>query len=354
MASHPATKTKPAKTLKPRQSKAAMLEKRQAKRVAKAEKRAEKMAKAKANAEAKKVVGGAPRKEKHGAKKRVISDAKKKSKLKLRVEKLEKKANNLFKEAKKAAAQYQALLDAEKNAAESKPEQDSNNDDDDSSSDSDTSSESGASEASDASENKGGVPVKQEPTEVPEDTPADEIVMKHRRLSNAGSERSRISVADVPSEAEEEPKKSKKDKKSKKEKKVKIVEPEEAKEEVIKSKSEDEDEEPKVSDKKAKKAEKKRKREAEAKAKAEKNSEESAAQAEQWQVDGLEGGSERQAKFMRLLGGKKAGAAAPAAHGSASKGTSDSTKAEAEIQKQFEAGMKMKNEGGSKRRGLGA
>ncbi|QPC73519.1 hypothetical protein HYE68_004271 [Fusarium pseudograminearum] len=351
MASHPAAKTKPAKTLKPRQSKAAMLEKRQAKRVAKAEKRAEKMAKAKAKAEAKKAVGGTPRKEKYGAKKRVISDAKKKTKLKLRVEKLEKKANNLFKEAKKAAAQYQALLDAEKNAAESKPEQDSNNDDDDSSSDSDTSSEPGASEASDASENKGGVPVNQEPTEVPEDTPADEIVMKHRRLSNAGSERSRISVADVPSEAEEEPKKSKKDKKNKKEKKVKIVEPE-AKEEAVKS--EDEDEAPEVSDKKAKKAEKKRKREAEAKAKAEKNSEGSAAQAEQWQVDGLEGGSDRQAKFMRLMGAKKAGAAAPAAHGSASKGTSDSTKAEAEIQKQFEAGMKMKNEGGSKRRGLGA
>ncbi|UZP44764.1 hypothetical protein NXS19_012576 [Fusarium pseudograminearum] len=233
MASHPAAKTKPAKTLKPRQSKAAMLEKRQAKRVAKAEKRAEKMAKAKANAEAKKAVGGTPRKEKYGAKKRVISDAKKKTKLKLRVEKLEKKANNLFKEAKKAAAQYQALLDAEKNAAESKPEQDSNNDDDNSSSDSDTSSESGASEASEASENKGGVPVNQEPTEVPEDTPADEIVMKHRRLSNAGSERSRISVAEVPSEAEEEPKKSKKDKKNKKEKKVKIVEPEEAKEEAV-------------------------------------------------------------------------------------------------------------------------
>lgn len=230
------------------------------------------------------------------------------------------------------------------------------NDSDDSSSESDTSSESGGSETSDATENKGGVPVQQEPTEVPEDIPADEIVMKHRRLSNAGSERSRISVADVPAEAEEEPKKSKQDKKekkNKKEKKVRVVEPKEEKEEAVESSSEDQ--EPKVSDKKAKKAEKaeKRKRAAEAEGKAEKESEESAVQAEQWQVDGLEGGSARQAKFLRLLGGKKAGAAAPTAHGAA-KGASDSTKAEADIQKQFEAGMKMKNEGGSKRRGLGA
>ncbi|OBS18664.1 hypothetical protein FPOA_10391 [Fusarium poae] len=346
MASHPEAKAYKAKTLKPRKDKAAMLEKRKAKRAAKAEKRAEKATKAKVNAEAKKVVGGNPRKEKYSAKKKVVSDEKRKAKLKTRVEKLQKKADALFKEAKKAAAQYQALLDAEKNATESRSEQDSDNDDDDSSSESGTSS-SDASEASDASENKGGVLVNQEPTEVPEDIPADEIVMKHRRLSNAGSERSRISVADVPSEVEEP-----KNFKNKKEKKVRVVEPEEVKEEANKSKPEHD--EPEISDKKAKKAEKKRKREAEAKAKAEKGSEESAAQTEQWQVDGLEGGSARQAKFLRLLGGKKAGAAAPAAHSSATKGTSDSTKAEADIQKQFEAGMKMKNEAGSKRRGLGA
>jgi hypothetical protein len=52
------------------------------------------------------------------------------------------------------------------------------------------------------------------------------------------------------------------------------------------------------------------------------------------------------------LGGKKAGAPVAAPQGT--KGTSDPTKAEADIQKQFEAGMKMKNEAGSKRRGLGA
>lgn len=258
----------------------------------------------------------------------------------------------------------------QKNAAESKSEEsdDQNMEDvdaheDDSSSDSDSSSESDASETSDVSESKGGAPVEKQPTEVPADVPADEIVMKHRRLSNAGSERSRISAADVPAGAEEpeKPKKEKKDKKGKKEKKVRVVEPEEVKEEAVESESEDE--EPKVSEKKAKKdkkekkdkAEKKRKRAAESESKAKakaKNSEEPAAQAEKWQVDDLEGGSARQAKFLRLLGGKKAGATAPAAH--SSKGASDSTKAEADIQRQFEAGMKMKNEGGSKRRGLGA
>jgi hypothetical protein len=268
----------------------------------------------------------------------------------------------------------------QKNAAESKSEEsgDENMEDADvnendsssdseSTSDSDSSSESDASETSDASENNGGAPVEQQqPTEVPADVPADEIVMKHRRLSNAGSERSRISAADVPAAAEEEPekpKKEKKDKKGKKEKKVRVVAPEEVKEEAVESESEDE--EPKVlekkakkdkkekRDKKAEKAEKKRKRAAESESKPKANdSEEPAAQAEKWQVDDLEGGSARQAKFLRLLGGKKAGATAPAAHGS--KGTSDSTKAEADIQRQFEAGMKMKNEGGSKRRGLGA
>ena len=40
--------------------------------------------------------------------------------------------------------------------------------------------------------------------------------MKHRRLSNATSERSHVSAADISPEVEEEPKESKKDKKSKK------------------------------------------------------------------------------------------------------------------------------------------
>jgi hypothetical protein len=227
----------------------------------------------------------------------------------------------------------------QKTANESKSEQD-----DDTSSDSDT-SDSGSDSSS---EDEGGAPVAKQPTEVPTNIPADEVVMKHRRLSNATSERSHVSAADISPEAKEEPKESKKEKKSKKGKKVRLVEPEKAEEEAVESEVEVED--PKASDKKAKKAEKKRKR-AETKDKKEKEPE-SAAQAEQWQVDDLEGGSARQAKFLRLLGGKKAGASVAASHNT--KGASDSTKAEADIQKQFEAGMKMKNDGGSKRRGLGA
>jgi hypothetical protein len=230
----------------------------------------------------------------------------------------------------------------QKTANESKSEQD-----DDTSSDSDT-SDSGSDSSS---EDEGGAPVAKQPTEVPTNIPADEVVMKHRRLSNATSERSHVSAADISPEAEEEPKESKKDKKNKKGKKVRLVEPEKAEEEAVESEAEVE--EPKASDKKAKKAEKaeKKRKRAETKDKKEKEPE-SAAQAEQWQVDDLEGGSARQAKFLRLLGGKKAGASVATPHNT--KGASNSTKAEADIQKQFEAGMKMKNDGGSKRRGLGA
>lgn len=231
----------------------------------------------------------------------------------------------------------------QKTANESKSEHD---DDDDTSSDSDTSDD----DSDTSSEHEGGAPVAKEPTDVPMDIPADEIVMKHRRLSNAASERSHVSTADIPAEAEEEPKKSKKDKKDKKTKKVRVVEPKEVDEQAVESEAEVE--EPEVSDMKSKKAEKKRKRAAETKGKKEQGSDDAAAQAEQWHVDALEGGTDRQAKFLRLLGGKKAGAPVAASQGT--KGTSDPTKAEADIQKQFEAGMKMKNETGSKRRGLGA
>lgn len=69
---------------------------------------------------------------------------------------------------------------------------------------------------------------------------------------------------------------------------------------------------------------------------------------EEINVEGLEGGSARQDKFLRLLGGKKAGASI-AKSGS----KNDSVKAEAAIQRQYEAGMQLK-ESGQKRRGLGA
>lgn len=74
--------------------------------------------------------------------------------------------------------------------------------------------------------------------------------------------------------------------------------------------------------------------------------------AEQWNVGGLEGGSLRQSKFMRLLGGGKKGGASTS--GPITNTKSDSIKAEADIQRQFEAGMKAKAEGTGQRRGLGA
>lgn len=73
---------------------------------------------------------------------------------------------------------------------------------------------------------------------------------------------------------------------------------------------------------------------------------------EEINVQGLEGGSARQDKFLRLLGGKKAGASI-AKPGSIATSKNDSVKAEAAIQRQYEAGMQLK-ESGQKRRGLGA
>ncbi|EGX92517.1 hypothetical protein CCM_03890 [Cordyceps militaris CM01] len=73
---------------------------------------------------------------------------------------------------------------------------------------------------------------------------------------------------------------------------------------------------------------------------------------EGWHVTNLDGGPARQSKFLRLLGGKKQGVRVPEA-GSSSKSASESARAEADIQRQFEEGMRMKNDGGSHRRGLG-
>ncbi|TFB05088.1 hypothetical protein CCMA1212_002439 [Trichoderma ghanense] len=77
------------------------------------------------------------------------------------------------------------------------------------------------------------------------------------------------------------------------------------------------------------------------------------ASAEEVKIEGLEGGKARQDKFLRLLGGKKAGVSAAKPGSMASKNTGNSVRAEAAIQQQFEAGMALK-ESGQKRRGLGA
>jgi len=74
---------------------------------------------------------------------------------------------------------------------------------------------------------------------------------------------------------------------------------------------------------------------------------------EQWNVGELDGGAQRQDKFLRLLGAKKAGADTNGVT-KAHKGKSAASKAEADIQRQFETGVKMKFDGNGKRRGLGA
>ena len=96
--------------MKRKQDKASKLEQRKKKRTAKAEKRALKTAAS--DVEPKETVGGKPRKVKTSAKK-TVNEEKRKQKLKARAEKLQEKANLLLAEAKKAAAQYQAFLDAE-------------------------------------------------------------------------------------------------------------------------------------------------------------------------------------------------------------------------------------------------
>lgn len=73
-----------------------------------------------------------------------------------------------------------------------------------------------------------------------------------------------------------------------------------------------------------------------------------------WNVSALEGGSERQSKFMKLLGGGKA-ASSPGAKGSGGAHSKmDVHKYQDDLQKQYDTGMRMKFEGQGQRRGLGA
>jgi len=95
--------------------------------------------------------------------------------------------------------------------------------------------------------------------------------------------------------------------------------------------------------------------------------------AQQWNPDALNGDKERKAKFLRLLGGGKqketetedqkkereknekiARKAARKAERSAAENVKQIAKMESDLEKQYEAGMKLKHEGGGHRRGLGA
>ncbi|KXJ93141.1 small acidic protein family-domain-containing protein [Microdochium bolleyi] len=225
-----------------------------------------------------------------------------------RADKLETQAAKVLDGAKKARAQAEALAkarQAEKDAAGA----------DDTSSDSDTSS-------SDESDDE-GVPVK-----------------KTQDESDSSSDTS----SDEESEEGEKPKPTKKNKKS---------DPMEI----------DEDEH-----KDSKRAEKKRKRteanepvvEQSDNKKSKKNkstaksTDEQAAHGEQWNVQALDGGAQRQAKFLKLLGGGKKGGEGLNTDGGASQSKADIAHMQSSLEKQFNAGMQAKEAGVSRRRGLGA
>lgn len=72
-----------------------------------------------------------------------------------------------------------------------------------------------------------------------------------------------------------------------------------------------------------------------------------------WNISELEGGSARQSKFMRLLGGGKK-AADEIAKSGAKSSKSEAASVEEAIERQFQEGMARKSDGGGKRRGLGA
>jgi hypothetical protein len=74
---------------------------------------------------------------------------------------------------------------------------------------------------------------------------------------------------------------------------------------------------------------------------------------EQWNVQALEGGDKRKEKFLKLLGAKKSGGTGGDPAGSARPNT-DVVQMQRDLERQFEAGMKMKNENQGHRKGLGA
>ncbi|KAH8650839.1 small acidic protein family-domain-containing protein [Tricladium varicosporioides] len=79
------------------------------------------------------------------------------------------------------------------------------------------------------------------------------------------------------------------------------------------------------------------------------------ASAEQWNPDALTGDAARKNKFLRLLGAGKTNISSTAGmkKGNGNK-TLDVEKVQSELERQYEMGMKMKHDGGGKRRGLGA
>jgi hypothetical protein len=80
------------------------------------------------------------------------------------------------------------------------------------------------------------------------------------------------------------------------------------------------------------------------------------ASADQWNPDALSGDATRKNKFLRLLGAGKAGLDTKVNSERSSKQATDKDirRVESELERQFEAGIRMKHDGQGKRRGLGA
>jgi hypothetical protein len=85
------------------------------------------------------------------------------------------------------------------------------------------------------------------------------------------------------------------------------------------------------------------------------------AEAAQWNPDALAGDEARKSKFMRLLGAGKNKGDGVEKSSKSSKGEKDVMKTaeeiarvQSELERQYEFSMKMKHDGGSKRRGLGS
>lgn len=75
--------------------------------------------------------------------------------------------------------------------------------------------------------------------------------------------------------------------------------------------------------------------------------------AEQWNPDALTGDEVRKAKFLRLLGAGKSDETMFSSKHKSQTNSASISKIQSELERQYEAGMKLKH-GGSKRRGIGA
>ncbi|EOO02931.1 putative wound-responsive protein ked protein [Phaeoacremonium minimum UCRPA7] len=317
---------------KKREARAALDEKKAAKNAAKNEAKAGRVAKWKQN---RKLEDKAAKAASHPNK-----VAKRKARLLVLAEKLEAEAKTLLAQAKDAREKYtQIAQSTEKEGAKSKVQ--STNSQKDESADSDVESD-GDSSSDDGGAKVESTPAKVTPVEKVTISQEEDVVMKDKKKKK--TRKSAIETPEDSADEAEEPKVqeqlAQKDKaKKKKKRKLEAQADDGAKTEDV------------ASDKKKKKAKKAKKEKLEATTASEEKT--PAANApENWNVQSLDGGSDRKAKFLRLLGGKKAGQTM--GDGDKPRDNLDMKHVADDLEKQFEAGRHMKFETGGQKRGLGA